>query len=159
MRASRVLKKLNAASRSPIYTLYDDATAGLEVIRAYGETRAIMKKMFHLLDENMRPFYTLWTTNRWLFVRVEFVGAILSLFIGVFLVYKSTDAGLAGIALTFATYLLEYIYWVMRQSTTVDMQFEAVERINEYTEMPQEPPGVVEGSRPPAAVSRIRETL
>lgn len=66
---------------------------------------------------------------------------------------KTIDAGLAGIALTFSTSLLEYVYWLMRQSTTVDMHFEAVERINEYMEMPQEPPSIVEGSRPPAAVS------
>ncbi|KAI8876141.1 P-loop containing nucleoside triphosphate hydrolase protein [Backusella circina FSU 941] len=100
----------------------------------------------------MRPFYTLWTTNRWLFVRVELLGAFLSLFIGVSLVCKrGMDAGLAGIALTFSTSLLEYVYWLMRQSTTVDMHFEAVERINEYMEMPQEPPSIVEGSRPPAA--------
>ncbi|KAG1443196.1 hypothetical protein G6F56_010764 [Rhizopus delemar] len=63
----------------------------------------------------------------------------------------SIDAGMAGIALTFSTSLLEYVYWLMRQSTTVDMHFEAVEKINEYMNMPQEPPGIVEGSRPPAS--------
>ncbi|KAI8379617.1 P-loop containing nucleoside triphosphate hydrolase protein [Radiomyces spectabilis] len=101
----------------------------------------------------MRPFYTLWTTNRWLFVRVELLGSFLSLFISVMLVRKmdTIDAGLAGIALTFAIHLLEYIYWLMRQSTTVDMHFEAVERINEFVNLPQEPPGIVEGCRPPAA--------
>jgi ABC-type multidrug transport system fused ATPase/permease subunit len=153
IRASRELKKLNAESRPPIFHLYTDTLAGLATVRAYGEEWTMMKKMFQRLDENMRPFYTLWTTNRWLFVRVELLGTCLSLFIGVSLIHKikSVDAGLAGIALTFATSLLEYVYWLMRQSTTVDMHFEAVERINEYMEMPQEPPSIVEGSRPPAA--------
>jgi ABC-type multidrug transport system fused ATPase/permease subunit len=92
---------------------------------------------------------------RWLFVRVELLGTLLSLFIAILLVHKinSIDAGLAGIALTFSTSLLEYVYWLMRQSTTVDMYFESVERINEYLNMPQEPPGIVEGSRPPASVN------
>ena len=157
IRASRELKRLNAISRPPIYSFYTDTLAGLATIRAYREERAMMKKMFQLLDDNMRAFYTLWTTNRWLFVRVELVGAFLSLFIGILLVYKSTNAGLAGIALTFATSLLEYIYWLMRQSTTVDMHFEAIERINEYVDMTPEPPGIVEGSRPPAAVSQKKE--
>lgn len=91
-------------------------------------------------------------------MRVELLGTFLSLFIGISLVQriKTIDAGLAGIALTFSTSLLEYVYWLMRQSTTVDMHFEAVERINEYMEMPQEPPSIVEGSRPPAAVSVMR---
>ncbi|KAF7724816.1 hypothetical protein EC973_000701 [Apophysomyces ossiformis] len=153
IRASRELKRLNADSRPPIYSLYSDTLTGLVTIRAYGEQWSMMKKMFQLLDDNMRPFYTLWTTNRWLFIRVEVLGACLSLFIGILLVFKmeTMDAGLAGIALTFATSLLEYIYWLMRQSTTIDMHFESLERIRELGEMPQEPPGIVEGSRPPAA--------
>ncbi|GAA5816352.1 hypothetical protein MFLAVUS_009880 [Mucor flavus] len=153
IRASRELKRLNAESRPPIFHLYTDTLAGLATIRAYGEEWTMMKKMFVRLDDNMRPFYTLWTTNRWLFVRVELLGTFLSLFISVTLIQKikTVDAGLAGIALTFSTSLLEYVYWLMRQSTTVDMHFEAVERINEYMDMPQEPPSIVEGSRPPAA--------
>lgn len=91
----------------------------------------------------------------WLFVRVELLGTFLSLFIGVSLVHKikTIDAGSAGITLMFSASLLEYVYWLMRQSTTVDMHFEAVERVSEYIEMPEEPPGIVDGSRPPAAVS------
>lgn len=158
IRTSRELKKLNASSRLPIYCLYSDTLSGLSTIRAYREQRAMMRKMFQLLDENMRAFYTLWTTNRWLFVRVELVGSLLSLFIGILLIYKEINAGLAGIALTFATSLLEYIYWLMRQSTTVDMHFESIERINEYVGMACEPPGIVEGSRPPAAVSDKLQT-
>lgn len=155
IRASRELKKLNAESRPPIFHLYTDTLAGLATVRAYGEEWTMMKKMLNRLDDHMRPFYTLWTTNRWLFVRVELLGTFLSLFISVRLIQKikTVDAGLAGIALTFSTSLLEYVYWLMRQSTTVDMHFEAVERINEYMDMPQEPPSIVEGSRPPAAVS------
>lgn len=153
IQASRQLKKMNVAARPPVYSLYTDTLEGLTVIRAYGEENAMLKKMFYLLDESMRPFFTLWSTNRWLFVRIEFIGASLSLFVGILLLYKGTNAGLAGIVLTFATSLLEYIYWLMRQSATVDMHFEAIERLTEYMEMPQEPPSVVEGSRPPAAVS------
>ncbi|RCI04069.1 hypothetical protein CU098_000751, partial [Rhizopus stolonifer] len=153
IRASRELKKLNTDSRPPIFHLYSDTLAGLATIRAYGEEWSMMKKMFTRLDDNMRPFYTLWNTNRWLFVRVELLGTFLSLFISVSLVQKikTIDAGLAGIALTFSASLLEYVYWLMRQFTTVDMHFEAVERIHQYMVMPQEPPSIVEGSRPPAA--------
>ncbi|KAI7898811.1 P-loop containing nucleoside triphosphate hydrolase protein [Cokeromyces recurvatus] len=101
----------------------------------------------------MRQFYILWNTNRWLFIRVELLGAFLSLFLAISLVQKlnSIDAGSAGITLTFSTTLLEYIYWLMREGTTIDTHFEAVERINDYIDIPREPPSIVEGSRPPAA--------
>jgi ABC-type bacteriocin/lantibiotic exporter with double-glycine peptidase domain len=64
IRASRELKKLNADSRPPIFHLYTDTLAGLVTVRAYGEEWNMMKKMFRRLDDNMRPFYTLWNTNR-----------------------------------------------------------------------------------------------
>lgn len=64
IRASKELKKLNASSRPPILRLYSDTLNGLLTIRAYGEEWTMMKKMFNRLDDNMRPFYTLWTTNR-----------------------------------------------------------------------------------------------
>ncbi|KAG1469917.1 hypothetical protein G6F56_002980 [Rhizopus delemar] len=63
IRASKELKKLNASSRPPILRLYSDTLNGLLTIRAYGEEWTMMKKMFNRLDDNMRPFYTLWTTN------------------------------------------------------------------------------------------------
>lgn len=64
IRASRELKKLNADSRPPIFHLYTDTLAGLATVRAYGEECNMMKKMFCRLDDHMRPFYTLWNTNR-----------------------------------------------------------------------------------------------
>ncbi|KAI8341301.1 ABC transporter type 1, transmembrane domain-containing protein [Chlamydoabsidia padenii] len=151
--ASHRLKKLETDTRPLVYSVYTDSLAGLVTIRAYGKQQQMMKKMYQLLDDTMRPFYLLWTTNRWLFIRVEFIGASLSLFLGVLLVYKmdQLDAGLAGIVLTLASSLLEYVYWIMRQSSVAGMHFDAVQHINEYMEMPQEPPGVLDGSRPPAA--------
>ncbi|CAO3611821.1 unnamed protein product [Cunninghamella echinulata] len=153
IRASHRLKKIESDSRPLVYKLYKDTLDGLITIRAYGKQRQMLGKMYQVLDDNMRPFYLLWATNRWLFVRVEFIGASLCLFLSLFLVYQreKIDVGLAGIALTLAASLLEYVYWLMRQSTAVDMHFDAVQHINEYITIPQEPPGVLEGSRPPAA--------
>ncbi|KAI8367772.1 ABC transporter type 1, transmembrane domain-containing protein [Blakeslea trispora] len=151
VRASRELKRINDESRPPIFHLYHDTLVGLATIRAYGEEWSMMKKMFDRLDDHMRSFYTLWNTNRWLFVRVELLGALLSLFVGASIVFNTIDAGLAGIALTLSNSLMEYVYWLMRQSTTVGTHFESIERINDYIIMPQEPPSIVEGSRPPAS--------
>jgi hypothetical protein len=39
------------------------------------------------------------------------------------------------------------------QYTTVEMHLNSVERVQEYLEMAQEPPGIIEDSRPPMNVS------
>lgn len=62
--ASHQLKKLDALTRPLVYSMYTDSLAGLVTIRAYGKQQQMMKKMYQLLDDTMRPFYLLWTTNR-----------------------------------------------------------------------------------------------
>ena len=69
--------------------------------------------------------------HRWLFIRVEAIGASLSLFLGVYFVWQrnSVDAGLAALVLTLAASLLEYAYWMLRQATALDQQLHAFHQI------------------------------
>ncbi|KAI8581235.1 hypothetical protein K450DRAFT_233756 [Umbelopsis ramanniana AG] len=151
VRASRELKRINSVTRSPIFSQFSETLVGVTTIRAYGQEKPFMSEMLNRLDENMRSYYTLWTTNRWLFVRVEMSGSLVSFLAGVFLLrnLNTIDAGLAGLSLSFSSTFLEHIYWLVRQYTTVEMHLNSVERVQEYLEMPQEPPGIIEDSRPP----------
>ncbi|KAM3589807.1 hypothetical protein VKS41_000661 [Umbelopsis sp. WA50703] len=152
VRASRELKRINSVTRSPIFSQFSETLIGVTTIRAYGQEAPFMNEMLNRLDENMRSYYTLWTTNRWLFVRVEMTGSLVSFLAGVFLLRNldSIDAGLAGLSLSFSSTFLEHIYWLVRQYTTVEMHLNSVERVQEYLEMPQEPPGINEHNRPPS---------
>ncbi|CAO3660699.1 unnamed protein product [Umbelopsis vinacea] len=151
VRASRELKRINSVTRSPIFSQFSETLVGVTTIRAYGQEKSFKNEMLNRLDENMRSFYTLWTTNRWLFVRVEMTGSLVSFLAGVFLLRNldTIDAGLAGLSLSFSSTFLEHIYWLVRQYTTVEMHLNSVERVQEYLEMPQEPPGINENNRPP----------
>jgi ABC-type multidrug transport system fused ATPase/permease subunit len=64
---------------------------------------------------------------------------------------NNIDAGMAGISLFYARSFLENIYWFIRQYTTVEMNLNSVERVQEYLELEQEPSAIVEANRPPAA--------
>jgi ABC-type multidrug transport system fused ATPase/permease subunit len=41
-------------------------------------------------------------------------------------------------------------YWVSRFWGQLEMDFNAVERVEEYLDLPQEPPAIIPGNRPPA---------
>lgn len=153
LRISRELKRLNSVSRSPIYSHFTESLVGVTTIRAYGVEEQFMRTVFEKIDSFVAPFYYLWMSNRWLYARIEFTGAFVSFFTGIFLILniKSIDAGMAGIALFYARSFLENIYWFIRQYTQVEMNLNSVERVIEYIEIEQEPPAIIEGSRPPAA--------
>ncbi|OAD09018.1 hypothetical protein MUCCIDRAFT_32834, partial [Mucor lusitanicus CBS 277.49] len=153
LRISRELKRLNSVSRSPIYSHFTESLIGVTTIRAYGVEEQFMRTVYEKIDAFVAPFYFLWMSNRWLYCRIEFTGAFVTFFTGIFLILNidHIDAGMAGISLFYARSFLEYIYWFIRQYTTVEMNLNSVERVQEYLELDQEPPATIEGHRPPAA--------
>lgn len=153
LRISRELKRLNSVSRSPIYSHFTESLVGVTTIRAYGVEDQFMRSVYEKLDSFVAPFYFLWMSNRWLYARIEFIGAFVTLSTGIFLILNldHIDAGMAGVSLFYARQFLEYIYWFIRQYTNVEMNLNSVERVQEYLELDQEPSRSSDGYRPPAA--------
>ncbi|CEP09787.1 hypothetical protein [Parasitella parasitica] len=153
LRISRELKRLNSVSRSPIYSHFTESLAGVTTIRAYGVQEQFMRTVYEKIDAFVAPYYFLRMSNRWLCCRIEFIGAFVTLFTGIFLIVNIDyiDAGMAGISLFYARNFLEHIYWFIRQYTNVEMNLNSVERVQEYLELDQEPPATITGRRPPAA--------
>ncbi|KAI9025116.1 hypothetical protein CLU79DRAFT_98313 [Phycomyces nitens] len=153
LRVSRQFKRLNSVSRSPIYSHFTETLTGVTTIRAYCQEETFQLELYKKLDGFISPYYLLWMSNRWLYARVEFAGAFVTLFAGVFILINldTIDAGMAGISLFYARSFLDNVYWIIRQYTQVEMDLNSVERIQEYLEIDQEPPASIKGSRPPAA--------
>ena len=59
-------------------------------------------------------------------------------------------AGSAGIAILSAQSFVMACYWVSRFWGQLEMDFNSVERVEEYLQLPQEPPAVIANNRPPA---------
>lgn len=53
-------------------------------------------------------------------------------------------------AILSAQSFVQACYWVSRFWGQLEMDFNAVERVQEYLGIPQEPPAIIEGRRPPA---------
>ncbi|CAG8739858.1 46446_t:CDS:10 [Gigaspora margarita] len=70
---------------------------------------------------------------------------------GIFILWNldHIDAGLAGLSLSFAMHFTKQIMWTVRKYTSLEMSLNAVERISEFSEIPQEAPAIIE-PRPPA---------
>lgn len=143
LHSSRELKRLNSISRSPIYSHFTETLTGAVTIRAFSQSRRFLVNMYNKLDEFASPFYTLWMVNRWLLVRMDTAGACMTLGAAILLLKNqdTIDAGMAGISLIYARSFLSHVYWMIRQYTQVEMNLNAVERVQEYLELDQEPQG------------------
>ncbi|KAI8348976.1 P-loop containing nucleoside triphosphate hydrolase protein [Mortierella sp. GBAus27b] len=150
---SRDLKRLNANSKSPILNHFNEALKGLATIRAYGFEKRFVSKNLGDLDNNNRTFFLLWTINRWLHWRVDIAGTMVSFVTGILILrnYGRIEAGWAALSLTYALLFTGTIVWLIRNYAQNEMNLNSVERVTEYMNLEEEPPAIIEGSRPPAA--------
>ncbi|NXN34140.1 MRP3 protein, partial [Nycticryphes semicollaris] len=148
---SRQLKRLESVSRSPIYSHFSETVSGASVIRAYRRVTSFVDISDLKMDENQKSYYPGIVSNRWLGVRVEFVGNCIVLFAALFAVISknSLNAGLVGLSVSYALQVTLSLNWMVRMTSELETNIVAVERIKEYSETETEAPWVIEGKSPP----------
>uniref|UniRef100_A0A8C9FWN7 ABC-type glutathione-S-conjugate transporter n=1 Tax=Pavo cristatus TaxID=9049 RepID=A0A8C9FWN7_PAVCR len=149
---SRQLKRLESVSRSPIYSHFSETISGTSVIRAYRREKSFIDISDLKVDENQKSYYPSIMSNRWLGIRVEFVGNCVVLFAALFAVIgkSSLNAGLVGLSVSYALQVTLALNWMVRTTSDLETNIVAVERIKEYSETETEAPWIIEDKRPPA---------
>eukprot|EP01113_Clastostelium_recurvatum_P045650 TRINITY_DN786_c0_g1_i1.p1 TRINITY_DN786_c0_g1~~TRINITY_DN786_c0_g1_i1.p1 ORF type:complete len:1526 (-),score=434.15 TRINITY_DN786_c0_g1_i1:5921-10498(-) len=150
LKSSRELQRLDSISKSPIFAQFSETLNGIHTIRAFGVVSNFIKENDRKLDVNTRAYFANTTANRWLSVRLEFVCTCVVTVAALFSVIERghVDPGLAGLSLTYALNLTGVLNWLVRQSSEVETQLVAVERVIEYTDLEEEGPYDNTSSRP-----------
>ena len=100
------------------------------------------------MDSNHRAFFFLWTANRWLCFRTDIISAFVVTFAGLGVISGKLGAGWAGLTMTYALDFTQALLWTVRMHAEMEMSLNSVERVNEYTDIPQEPDALIEGALP-----------
>ncbi|PPJ52512.1 hypothetical protein CBER1_10357 [Cercospora berteroae] len=154
LRTSRELKRLDSISRSPIYAHFQESLSGISTIRAYRQTKRFSLENEWRVDANLRAYFPSISANRWLAVRLEFIGSIIILAAAGFAIISVTtgsglSAGLVGLAMSYALQITQSLNWIVRQMVEVETNIVSVERVLEYARLPSEAPEVIFKNRPP----------
>ncbi|XP_074513337.1 multidrug resistance-associated protein 1 [Sebastes fasciatus] len=138
--SSRQLKRLESVSRSPIYTHFNETLLGTSVIRAFGEQERFIRESDQRVDHNQKAYYPSIVANRWLAVRLEFVGNCIVSFAALFAVIarESLSPGIMGLAISYALQLTASLTWLVRMSSDVETNIVAVEKVKEYSDTEKE---------------------
>uniref|UniRef100_A0A667Y7B4 ATP-binding cassette, sub-family C (CFTR/MRP), member 2 n=1 Tax=Myripristis murdjan TaxID=586833 RepID=A0A667Y7B4_9TELE len=137
---SRQLRRLDSVSRSPIYSHFGETVSGLSVIRAYGHQERFLKHNEVTIDENLKSVYPWIVSNRWLAIRLEFLGNLVVFFSSLFAVISrnSLNSGLVGLSISYALNVTQTLNWLVRMTSELETNIVAVERVSEYTEIESE---------------------
>ncbi|KAI0091755.1 metal resistance protein YCF1 [Irpex rosettiformis] len=149
---SRELKRLDAVSRSPIFAWFSESLNGLSTIRAFSQQSVFIANNERCVDRNQICYLPSISVNRWLAVRLEFVGntiifvaATLAL---VALITTGVDAGLVGFVLSYALNTTSSLNWLVRSMSEVEQNIVSVERILHYVKLEPEAAAEVPGIDP-----------
>ena len=153
---------MNAVSRSPILSWFSESLSGLSTIRAFGQQAIFAEINERRVDRNQMCFLPSTTVNRWLAVRLEFIGAsiifISSLLAVGTLMTSGVDAGLVGLVISYALNTTSSLVsrsmgipayeealivaqnWLVRSASEVEQNIVSVERMLQYIELKPEAP-------------------
>lgn len=148
---SRQLKRIESVSRSPIYSHFLETINGASTIRAFSQQQHFIRDNFYRTDENQVAYYLSISSNRWLAIRLEFLGNCMILFAGLFAVISRDKimSGLVGMSLTYSLEITDTLNWLVRMTSELETNLVAVERVKEYSETPTEAEWIKPDSRPP----------
>lgn len=125
----------------------------MTTIRAYRQQDRFALENERRVDENLRAYFPSISANRWLAVRLEFIGSFIILAAASFAIISvaggsGLSAGMVGLAMSYALQITQSLNWIVRQTVEVETNIVSVERVLEYARLPSEAPERVSKNRP-----------
>ncbi|KAF3185496.1 hypothetical protein TWF225_005271 [Orbilia oligospora] len=149
LKTAREIKRIESVNKSPIFELFGSVLLGVGTIRAFGEGEAYIEKMDKRIDTYAQATYYTNLANRWMGIRMTYLGAVFSTLVGGLVVtLPNMDAALAGFAMSFAMEYTFAMIWALRRYADLELDFNAAERVIEYSVIEIEDQS---GATPPAA--------
>ncbi|CAE6385646.1 unnamed protein product [Rhizoctonia solani] len=158
------IKREMSNARSPLFSHFGTALAGITSIRAYGVQDHFKNEAMKRVNKYTRAARTFYNLNRWISFRMDVLGGIFASGLATYLVYigSSPDASNTGFSLNRAVMLSGGIIWWIRVLNNFEVEGNSLERIQSYVEIEQEVAPVPEKAPPahwPSSGNIIVENL
>lgn len=140
MRSARVIKRLEATTKSPVYSHVSATLNGLTSIRSFGAQEYVVQDFHRHQNTHTSVYCAFLSTGRWFSLVIDWLCSIFVTVVAFISVFTSEaqDAGTVGLTLFYAISLLGFFQWIIRQSTEMESMMVSVERVLEYTNLKPE---------------------
>ncbi|KAM0343557.1 hypothetical protein ACHAPU_008452 [Fusarium lateritium] len=139
---SRQLRRLEIASKAPLFSHFLETLNGLETIRALQWTSAYARKNLEAVRVSQKPFYLLFSAQLWLNLVLDLITAGLAVTIMcVGVATRSAANSTLGLSLFSASSVGLSVKQLMSHWTQLETSMAAIERVRAFTEgTPSEEP-------------------
>ncbi|RWS07361.1 Multidrug resistance-associated protein 5-like protein [Dinothrombium tinctorium] len=127
----RDLKRIVAASRSPIFTHINSTLQSLTDIKIFRKQLRFTKKFHRLLNTYIAAHYMHQCSMRWMFIRLDILCISITFFVCIFAVLYKSVVGVpfAALAITLSLQLSNSMQTLIRMACDFETRFIAIERI------------------------------
>ncbi|CAI4045668.1 hypothetical protein SKDZ_12G0420 [Saccharomyces kudriavzevii ZP591] len=150
---SRELKRLISISYSPIMSLMSESLNGYSIIDAYDHFERFIYLNYEKIQYNIDFVFNFRSTNRWLSVRLQTIGATIVLATAMLALTtmntkKQLSSGMVGLLMSYSLEVTGSLTWIVRTTVMIETNIVSVERIVEYCELPSEARSINPENRP-----------
>ncbi|PAV58307.1 hypothetical protein WR25_02213 [Diploscapter pachys] len=140
LQSSRDTKRLEATTRSPMFSHISSVMSGLITIRASHRQQQMMDKFHRAQNVNTAAFNLSLLTSRWFAVQTDGVVACFVTIVALFSLFSPFEMTSGGVALmlTYVIKMTGFFSWIARQSAEMENGMVSIERIVKYTELEPE---------------------
>lgn len=158
--ASRSLKRMEASSLSPIYSIFGellgDHGAGLVTTRAFLAQSVFENRMFSIVDQSHAYGHLSWLAQVWLTYRYDTISAFSTFLLTIIALSTDLSPGLTAFLLLNANNLVQSTHMLCMRFGGLQAEFVAVERIAQLLDTEQESAGSV---HPPASWPQLGSAI
>ncbi|XP_073944234.1 probable multidrug resistance-associated protein lethal(2)03659 [Choristoneura fumiferana] len=147
---AQAIKRVEGVTRSPVFSHVSASMAGLTTVRACGAQAMLRTHFDAKQDVHTAAWYLTLVSNTAFSIWLSLISAtyvVVVAYTFLFLNDGSTKAGNVGLAISQGLILVNMVQYGVKQITEVISQMTSVERVTQYTSLPQE---VTDGPPPPA---------
>ena len=137
-----------------MFAHFQESLSGISTIRAFRQQKRFSLENELRVDTYLSAYFPSISANRWLAVRLEFIGSFIIFAAAGFAIVSVTShsglsAGLVGLSMSYSLQITQGLNWIVRQTVEVETNIVSVERALEYARLPPEAPDVIPNQRPP----------
>ncbi|KAG5781567.1 hypothetical protein H9Q73_004760 [Fusarium xylarioides] len=134
LRTSRQIRILELQANSPLFTQFLDTLQGLSSVRSFGWVKQFKEQHFQFLDASQRPYYLLFSIQRWLAVVLDLAVAALATILMVLIVQlrHNFEPKFVAMALLNVTSFSQYLTQLIKNYTQLETSLGAVSCTKEF---------------------------
>ncbi|KAF9531878.1 pleiotropic drug resistance ABC transporter [Crepidotus variabilis] len=150
IRTARDLRRLESVSLSPAFAGFDELLRGIVHIRAFGMENRYQDRFYQRVDKFQSFDHVYWLVNNWLGWRYDCLGSVVVYAATFFALWSGIRDGSTAVVIVQAAIFADASRQLIKVAAQLELDFNSVERVTEYLEVPQEAPAIVESCRAPA---------